>query len=184
MTALASRGQLRASLLRWALFIVPAVVLLGFLSGQMAGSGADNAWFSALTKPAINPPGALFGIVWTVLYIMMGIALAIICAAWGARGRRAAIIAFAVQFVLNLMWTPVFFGSHEMTGGLIVIGLLDIAVVVTIAMFWKVRRAAAWLLVPYLTWILFATVLNYQFLQLNPEADGAESSGAVQRFEI
>lgn len=184
MTALASRSQLRASLLRWALFIVPAVVLLGFVSAKMAGSGAGNIWFDNLVKPDINPPGAAFQIVWTILYVMMGIALAIICAAWGARGRRAAIIAFMVQFALNLAWSPVFFGMHEMTAGLFVIGALNIAVAITIVLFWKVRRSAALLLLPYIAWTLFATVLNYEFLRLNPEADGVETSGAVQRFEI
>ena len=184
MTALASRGQLRASLLRWALFIVPALVLLGFLSGQMAGSGPGNIWFDNLIKPDIFPPPAWFGIVWTILYIMMGISLAIICASWGARGRTAAIIAFAAQFALNLAWSPVFFGWHQLTSGLFVIGLLNVVLAVTLILFWKVRRSAALLLIPYLAWTLFATALNYEFLRLNPEADGAEASPPVERFEI
>lgn len=185
MTALASRGQLRASFVRWALFTVPACMLLGYLSGALSQSGAENPWFAALEKPAIFPPPMWFGIVWTVLYAMMGFALALVCAAWGARGRTAAIVLFAVQFAVNLAWSPTFFGAHQIAAGLAVIVLLDVLVVATIALFWRVRRLAGVLLLPYLAWILFATLLNYEFLRLNPQADGApEQSGAVQRIEI
>ncbi|MDF2638380.1 MAG: TspO and like protein [Novosphingobium lindaniclasticum] len=184
MTLIASSDQLRASLVRWALVLVPLLVLLGFLSGQAAQSGPGNPWFDALVKPGIFPPPATFGIVWTVLYVLMGIALAMICAARGARGRGPAVIAFAVQFVLNLAWSPVFFGAHQITGGLIVIGILDVAVIVTIALFARVRPIAAWLLVPYLVWICFATYLNFAFLQANSALDGAEGPQAVERFEI
>ena len=122
MTMLASRGQLRASFIRWALFTVPLIVLLGFLAGQ--AGGPDSLWFQTLDKPAIYPPPATFGIVWSILYVMVGFALALICAAWGARGRTLALIVFAVHFAFNLAWTPVFFGMQEITGALIVLGLV------------------------------------------------------------
>jgi translocator protein len=183
MNLLASSGQLRASFLRWALVCVPLIVLLGFLSGSAAQSGPDNPWFAALVKPDGYPPPSTFGIVWTVLYVMMGIALAMVLAARGAAGRRAAVVAFAVQFALNLAWSPVFFGAHQLTGGLIVIAALDIMVIATIALFSKVRPMAAALLVPYLVWILFATYLNFAFLQSNPHLDGADGS-AVVRYKI
>ncbi|WP_374406057.1 TspO/MBR family protein [Pelagerythrobacter sp.] len=184
MTALASRGQLRASVIRWALFTVPACMLLGYLSGALSQSGADNPWFAELAKPGIFPPPMWFGIVWSVLYAMMGFALALVCAAWGARGRTAAIALFAVQFAVNLAWSPTFFAAHQIAGALAVIVVLDLLVIATIALFWRVRRAAALLLLPYLAWILFATVLNYEFLRLNPKADGTSDRGAVQRIEI
>lgn len=189
MTALASRGQLRASVVRWALFTVPACMLLGYLAGTLAGtlapSGSENQWFAALDKPGIFPPPMWFGIVWTILYAVMGFALALVCAAWGARLRGAAVALFGVQFVVNLTWTPVFFGMHQITVALGILLALDVLVIATIALFWRVRRLAALLLLPYLAWILFATLLNYEFLRLNPQADGAvESRGAVQRIEI
>lgn len=185
MTALASRGQLRASLLRWALFTVPACMLLGFLSGNLAQGGPDDPWFAALTKPDIFPPPVWFGIVWTILYAMMGFALALVGAARGARGRIAAIALFAVQFAVNLAWSPVFFSAHEMRFALVIVLVLDVLVIATIGLFWRVRRPAALLLLPYLAWILFATLLNYEFLRLNPQADDtSERSGAVQRIEI
>jgi len=183
MNRLASPSQLRASFMRWALFLVPAVLLLGFVSGRLGGDASDP-WFIALEKPSIFPPPAAFGIVWPILYVLMGFAAAMVCAAWGSRYRLPAILAFVLQLGINLAWSPVFFGKHEITLGLYIILLLDVAVLVTVVLFWQVRRAAALLLVPYLAWILFATVLNYEFLRLNLEADGVEGSYAVQRIEL
>jgi benzodiazapine receptor len=184
MTELASAGQLRASFMRWALFAVPGVLLLGFLSGRAAQSGPGNPWFDALIKPSIYPPPAAFGIVWSILYVMMGLSLALILAARGARGRGIAITAFVVQLLLNLAWTPVFFGAHEISGALILIGVLDLAVLATIILFARLRPTAAWLLAPYLAWVLFASFLNWQFLVANPDADGRATSGAVTRIEF
>ena len=179
---LASRGQLRASFIRWALFTVPLCVLLGFLAGQFGGP--DTQWFRSLEKPTIYPPPATFGIVWTILYVMIGLALAMICAAWGAKGRGAAITAFVVHFALNLAWTPTFFGAQEITAALVVLLLVDATLLIVIALFWKIRRVAGLLLLPYLAWVLFATALNWQFLQLNPQADGGLSGGAQDRVQI
>mgnify|MGYP003458396738 CR=1 FL=1 len=184
MSELASAGQLRAGLLRWALVLVPGILLLGILSGSFAGSGPDNAWFSALEKPPTYPPPATFGIVWTILYILMGVALAVVVTARGARLRKAAIWAFAIQFLLNLAWSPVFFGLHEITWALVMLVAIDISVLVTLVLFWKVRPLAGGLLVPYMAWVLFATVLNFQFLQLNPQLDGEEPVGPRQRIEF
>ncbi len=184
MNRLASPAQLRASVIRWALFLVPGVMLLGFLSGQYAGSTGDNPWFATLEKPWTYPPPAAFGVVWTVLYALMGFALALVCAAWGARYRAPAILAFVLQLALNLAWSPAFFAEHEIALALALLVALDVAVILTVVLFWNVRRPAGMLLLPYLAWILFATLLNWQFLQLNPEADGVEVSNAVQRIEL
>ena len=184
MNRLASSAQLRASLIRWALFIIPTVMLLGFFSGQMAGSSADSAWFQSLNTPALFPPPATFGLVWSVLYFMMGLALALVCAAWGSRLRVAAIFAFVIQFILNLAWSPMFFARHDIGVALGVIIALDLVLIVTVILFFRVRKWAGVLLLPYLAWVLFATLLNYQFLQANPGASQAESTGAVQRYEF
>lgn len=184
MNRLASPAQLRASLIRWALFLVPLVMLLGFLSGQLSGSGAGSPWFQALEKPDLFPPPATFGIVWSALYFMMGLSFAMVCAAWGSRLRVWAILAFLVQFGLNLAWSPAFFAMHDIALAQIIILALDVMLLVTVVLFLKVRRWAGVLLVPYLAWVLFATVLNYQFLQLNPNAAEIEESGAIQRIEL
>lgn len=175
MTELASPGQLRASLLRWSLFLAPLLLLLGTISGVMSNSGGNNFWFAGLEKPAIYPPPATFGIVWTVLYLLMGVALAMVVTARGAPGRGLAIGVFVVQFLLNLAWSPVFFGMELMVPGFYLLLAIDLAVLVTVVLFYRVRPLAAWLLMPYLAWVLFAAVLNWQFVQANPEeAAGAE----------
>ena len=182
MTTLASRAQLRASFLRWALVCVPGIVLLGFLAGNFGGP--DSAWFQSLEKPSIFPPPMWFGIVWSILYVMIGISLALICSAWGARGRTFALGVFALHFVLNLAWTPVFFGAYQLSGALVVLCLVVLTLLVVMWAFWRVRKSAALLLIPYLAWVIFATVLNYEFLRLNPDADGQEPFRAQQRIEL
>lgn len=184
MTELASPGQLRASYLRWALVLVPGIVLLGFLMSALVQGGPGNPWFDGLVKPSLYPAPQVFGIVWSVLYAMMGLALAVIMTARGAWGRREAVIAFIVQLLLNLAWSPLFFGAHQITAALFLLVAIDIAVMVTIYLFWRVRPLAAWLLVPYLAWTLFATLLNWQFLEANPGADGQPAAQQVQRFEL
>ncbi|MBS0474534.1 MAG: tryptophan-rich sensory protein [Proteobacteria bacterium] len=176
MSELASSAQLRASFLRWALVLVPGIVLLGLLSAAIAGSGPGNPWFADLVKPALYPPAATFAIVWTILYILMGLALAMIVTARGAPGRGAAIAAFAAQLVLNLAWSPLFFGMHKISIALGVLVLIDVMVAMTVWLFWRVRPHAAMLLLPCLVWVLFATALNWQFLEANPNADGGSGS--------
>lgn len=178
MSALASPAQLRASFVRWSLFLVPGIVLLGAISGT-AGGGAGTPWFASLVKPALFPPPVTFGIVWTILYVLMGFALAMVVTARGAAGRRVAIAAFGLQLVLNLAWTPLFFGAHQIANALLLLLAIDVAVLATLVLFWRVRPLAGMLLLPYLAWVLFAAVLNWQFLQANPAADGQEVSGAV-----
>ncbi len=170
MTELASPGQLRAALLRWTLFLSPLLLMLGFFSGAAAGSGEGNVWFFGLTKPAIYPPAATFGLVWSILYLLMGLALAMVITARGASGRGLAIALFALQFVLNLAWSPVFFGMENIPAALLLLLGIDLAVVLTLWAFHRIRPLAAGLLVPYLAWVLFATWLNWQFLVSNPGA--------------
>lgn len=185
MTELASPGQLRASFMRWGLVLVPGIVLLGFVSGRMAQSGPDNPWFAALVKPDIYPPPAAFGIVWTILYILMGLATAMIVTARGAPGRGLALGVFAIQLLLNLAWSPLFFGMQQITYALYLLLAIDVAVLATLVLFWRVRPLAGALLLPYMAWVLFATVLNWQFLEANPGADGPLGGGeAVQTVEF
>src|SRR6185503_2730178 len=101
MTEIASRAQLRMSYLRWALVTVPLILLLGTLSGVAAGSGSSNPWFAALRKPAFMPPDWAFPVAWTLLYICLGLALALILHARGARGRPLALTLFVLQLALN-----------------------------------------------------------------------------------
>lgn len=171
MNEIASPGQLRLAYLRWALLTVPAIVLLGFLSGRLANSGYGNRWFDALEKPALMPPGWLFGVAWTILYVLMGLALAIVLHARGAKGRGPAIALFLVQLVMNLAWSPLFFRAHQVGSALILILALIVVVAITIWVFDRVRRIAGLLLLPYLAWLCFASFLNYEIGRLNPDAE-------------
>ena len=184
MQQIASNAQLRAVIVRWSLFTVPLCLGLGFLSASVSGSVPDNPWFAMLDKPALYPPPLVFPVVWSVLYVLMGVALALIASARGARGRGLSVGAFAVQLAVNLTWSPVFFVGHRLTLGLAIIGVLIVLVGVTIALAWRVRRLAAALLLPYLVWVCFASLLNLQFLQLNPGADGADAPAAAVRVQL
>jgi benzodiazapine receptor len=171
MGELASRDQLRMSFVRWALFTVPLLVFLGFLSGRVAGSGVGNRWFEALVRPAAMPPGWVFGAAWTALYILMGIALAMILNARGARARGTAIMLFVLQFIANLAWSPLFFAAHQVVAAFVLILLILALAVATTVAFGRVRATAAWLMVPYLAWLCFASILNWQVHSLNPKAE-------------
>ena len=112
------------------------------------------------------------------------------CALCGAltlghiRSNTAALWVFAVHFLLNLSWSYVFFGAQQIAGALFLLVAIVLTLLVVIALFWRVRKLAAVLLLPYLAWVCFATALNYQFLQLNPDADGSDPDGAVERVRI
>lgn len=170
MSQIASKSQLRMSYLRYALFTVPLILFLGFLSGRISNSGYGNAWFDALQKPALMPPGGAFGIIWTILYILLGVVLAIILNARGARGRPLALAFFFAQLLLNFLWSPIFFAYHQVATALtIIIVMLALSIVATF-LFARIRRTAALLMIPYLVWLSFAAMLNYRILQLNPAA--------------
>ena len=182
MNQLASHSQLRMSLVRWALFVVPTIMFFGFLSGTMSGSTSENAWYQTLIKPDIQPPGWVFGVVWPMLYFMLGLAFAMVLHARGARHRNMAIGLFLSQFVINLTWSPIFFGAHQVTTAFfIILAMLGLAIATTFA-FARVRKAAAWLMVPYLVWISFASILNFKIDQLNPDAESLYVPAATSQI--
>lgn len=153
--------------LLWALLFVPLIVALGSLSGALSGPSADSLWFQSLEKPAIYPPSWIFGVVWTILYALMGFSLALVVASPVSAHRKGVIIAFAIQLFLNLCWSPIFFGAQEIGFAFLWILVMLVLVMTTFALFWRISRVAALLLVPYLAWVGFAAVLNLRFLQLN-----------------
>jgi benzodiazapine receptor len=171
MAGIASKSQLRMSFLRYALFTVPAVLLLGTLSGTLSGSGNRNLWFMALHKPPLMPPGWVFGAVWTLLYLLLGLSLAMVLHARGAKNRQRAVGLFAAQLVLNFAWSPIFFAFHKVEVALAVIAAMIVLCVAMILVIWRIRVGAGLLLYPYLAWLMFASLLNYQILTLNPHAD-------------
>lgn len=125
-------------------------------------------WYSTINKPFFNPPSWIFGPVWTVLYLMMGIALFLI---WKEKSekklKQKAIIIFVVQLFLNAAWSPAFFGLHSPLLGLAIIIPLWVSILLTIRYFGKISKNAAFLLAPYILWVSFATVLNFAIWWMN-----------------
>jgi tryptophan-rich sensory protein len=178
MTGLASQSQLRMSFLRYALFTVPGIVLLGTLSGTLSGSAENNPWFEALVRPALMPPGWVFGAAWTLLYILIGLSLAMVLHARGARKRERALMLFALQLLLNFAWSPVFFRLHQVGTALSIIAAMVVGCFVLILVVWRIRPLAGLLLYPYLGWLMFAGLLNFEILRLNPNAAALAPQGA------
>lgn len=152
----------------WRILISVAVCLLiGFLSGFATQSSVDT-WYATLNKPSFNPPNAVFAPVWTVLYILMGVAAGMV---W-SRGFhhlwvKTALYHFGFQLLLNASWSIVFFGMQKPLWAFGVIIALIIAIILTLKWFRIVSKTAAWLMLPYLAWVLFASVLNLSIVQLN-----------------
>lgn len=144
------------------------LVMAAGASGGLITAGSISGWYAGLEKPPGTPPNWIFGPVWSVLYAMMGFALARV---WhfvpAGPSKRQALIAFAIQFALNLAWTPVFFGAHLLLVALLIIAVLWITILMTILAFRKLDRTAAWFLIPYLIWVSYASYLNAGIFWLN-----------------
>ena len=141
--------------------------------GSLSTISNVDGWYADAEKPFWNPPNFLFGPVWTLLYTLMSVAAWLVWLRRDEPGAGRALWTYAVQLVLNAVWTPAFFGAYPLIGpaalwiALGIIVALDVAILVTMVRFWPISRAAAWLLVPYWAWVLFATTLNAGLAVLN-----------------
>lgn len=151
--------------------LIVAIVLCqlaGFL-GSFFTSPNIPTWYASINKPAFNPPNWLFAPVWTTLFLLMGIALYLV---WVKGFKKPvvkkAVAIFVIQFILNILWSLLFFGLQNPFYGFVEIIVLWIAIAATIWMFKKVDRRAAMLLIPYIAWVSFAALLNYYIWMLNP----------------
>jgi translocator protein len=140
---------------------------VGALSGYFTSS-AINGWYDTLNKPSFNPPNYLLGPVWTTLYTMMGIAYFLV---WNSKlaseNKNKAYLFYWIQLFLNFMWSIVFFYYQNPAVALVVIILMLVTIASTIFWFRKFSIIAAWLLVPYICWVSFATALNVELWRLN-----------------
>ena len=144
-----------------------AICLLVGASGSLVTATSVRDWYPQIAKPSWTPPDAAFGPVWTALYILMGVAAWLVWREGRGIERRRALLIFAIQLVLNSLWSYLFFGMKSPGWAAVEIVLLWIAIVATIAVFGKIRRLAAVLLVPYLLWVSYATALNIAIWSLN-----------------
>ncbi|MBD3661907.1 MAG: tryptophan-rich sensory protein [Arenibacter algicola] len=146
---------------------VTVCLTIGFLS-SFATQSSVNDWYLELNKPSFNPPNWIFAPVWTVLYIMMGVAAGIV---W-AQGFyhiwvKTALYHFGIQLLFNALWSIIFFGFKNPFAALLVILALLVLLIFTIKWFKVVSQTAALLLIPYLLWVCFATALNYKIWEMN-----------------
>lgn len=147
------------------LYLVLAVILclaIGFTSGQLIDTESD--WFLNLEKPVIYPPGYLFGIVWSILYLMMGISLYLVIE---KTKEKLPYILFGSQLVLNFFWTIIFFGLNNILFAIIEIVILWALILWTILVFKKYSKLSAYLLFPYILWVTFATILTISIYLIN-----------------
>jgi tryptophan-rich sensory protein len=143
-------------------------LLLCFVAAGVGGLFMPGEWYASLKKPAWNPPGWIFGPVWTALYTMMAVAAWRVWKCGGFTAQRRPLALFLVQLALNAAWTPLFFGLHRLGLAFAEMLLLWLAIAATLTEFYRVSRAAAWLLAPYLAWVSFAALLNFTLWRLNP----------------
>lgn len=141
---------------------------IGYLSGIATQSGV-NTWFPTLVKPSFNPPAWVFAPVWSLLYIMMGVAAGMV---WNRIDQdrenvKKALLFFAIQLALNALWSVLFFALHNPLLALIEILILWLMIYETYLKFRKIDKLAGWLFIPYLLWVSFATVLNASLWWLN-----------------
>jgi len=148
-----------------------ASILVCFLAaglGTIFTIPAIPTWYAGLNKPFFSPPNWLFGPAWTILYLLMGIALFLV---WrkGTKDKkvREAIKLFGIQLVLNASWSPIFFGAKNLFLALMVIIFMWIFILKTILAFAKINKTASYLLYPYIAWVSFASVLNFSVWFLN-----------------
>ncbi|OGC06010.1 TspO protein [candidate division WOR-1 bacterium RIFOXYA2_FULL_36_21] len=150
------------------LLVAVSVCLLAGFVGSIFTTPAISTWYITLNKPALNPPNWIFAPVWTTLFILMGISLFLVLQEDMKKiETKIAIGFFAGQLILNILWSILFFGFHSPLAGLIEIGFLWIAILFTIISFWRVSKVSAILLLPYLFWVSFASILNFLIWELN-----------------
>jgi translocator protein len=140
---------------------------IGFVSGQLTDTTSD--WFLNLEKPSFYPPGYLFGIVWTILYIMIGVSLYLILQKTKEQKTKdkTPYILFGAQLILNFFWTLIFFGLKNIVFAIIEIIAMWVLILLTILSFKKYSKTAAYLMIPYLLWVTFATFLTLSIYVLN-----------------
>lgn len=144
-------------------------IIITFLIGSLSGalSNNDKDLYTSLTQPALSPPGWLFGVVWPILYILMGISLYIIYKSEPSNQRNTAIFIYCLQLFVNFLWPIVFFRFQWYWISVGVIILLDLLILISLIKFYNINKTAGYMLIPYLAWILFATYLNIAIAKLN-----------------
>ena len=142
-----------------------AAILITFCATLAGIFSTPDDWYAALAKPSWNPPGWIFGPVWTALYLMMATAAWLV---WKSDGWGKSLWLYLTQLALNAAWTPIFFGAHLLGWAFMEILFMWLAILLTLLAFRRVHKTAALLLLPYLAWVTFAAFLNFTLWRMNP----------------
>jgi translocator protein len=153
---------------KYSLTALAGFVAVCFLAAMTGALFRPGEWYERLKKPSWRPPNRLFAPVWTVLYMMIAVSGWLVWRQTGFAGAAWPLAVYALQLVLNAVWTPLFFGLHRPDLGFLDIVLVWLSIVATIILFFPIHVGAALLLVPYLAWVTFATALNFAVWRLNP----------------
>jgi len=162
MSALSTQQQI-LGIVGWLAFVF-VVAAIG-----AAGSIDSAQFYSGLARPSWAPPSSVFGPVWSVLYLLMGLAAWLVWRQDGFAAARVALILFGAQLALNAIWSWLFFAWHRGALALVDVIVLWVLIVATIVSFWRINPLAGALLIPYLLWVSYATALNYSVWRLNPQ---------------
>jgi len=153
---------------RWFWFLLFVAVSYAVAAlGSLFTASSVNTWYAHLQKPSINPPNWIFGPVWSTLYLLMAVSAWLVWRSAGWTDGRAALTLFFVQLGLNLLWSAVFFGLRQPGLALLEIMFLLASIIATAVAYFPLSRLAFWLMLPYVTWVSFACVLNFKIWQLN-----------------
>lgn len=150
------------------LFVICILICLsaGFIGSFFTASSIPT-WYAGIAKPSFNPPGWIFGPVWTILYVLMGISLFLVIKNGFSKKNKTAVNYFSVQLILNAIWSILFFGLKNPLLAFIEILFLWFFILMTILSSYKISKLASYLLIPYLLWVSFASFLNYFIWMLN-----------------
>ena len=152
----------------WAIAIIMTILpSIGGFAGSLITIPNIKSWYELIKKPEWRPPNGAFGPVWSVLYILMGVASFLVWKDADGVTRRNALIVYFTNLFLNWIWTPIFFGLHQVRASFFVIVVLDVVVVIMAVLFFKINKVAGAMIFPYILWLCIATALNASIWRLN-----------------
>lgn len=152
-----------------AAIIIAIVVIVVAVVGFLATRSSIDSWYKSLKRSKLSPPNSVFGIIWSILYLGIGVSTYIAYSSAKSDEQRQNVMnIFVLQMSLNLMWSATFFGSRSTRGGVLVILALLSAILYNVNYFFSINQVAGWILVPYLLWVSYATLLNVDIVRINP----------------
>ncbi|MDR0287474.1 MAG: tryptophan-rich sensory protein [Clostridiales bacterium] len=152
---------------KWKPLLISLAISLGAGGLSALITGNSMKVYKTLNQPPLSPPGAVFPVVWTILFVLMGIAAYLVYKDGSGHGRKTALTFYGIQLLINILWSPIFFRWQAFLFAFFWLVLLWILIVITIVLFYKINKTSAYLMIPYLLWVTFAGYLNWGIYMLN-----------------